>query len=144
MSEKDYFPVMDTKDCLPPEGTKEGTLHWILGPSWFEERVWIGTGWTQVGHAYVVSPKDAGSCGWQYHGPRPGSVSAPEGVFNFNESFPAPHMIRVRLTKDRAFETLQKLAKMLADDRPVYTLDYFGVLSRDPEEDKGKPIEVGQ
>lgn len=144
MAKPENVAKKEIEEVVPPEGTKEGTCHWISGPGWFEDRIWVGTGWKKHGHAYVVSPWDAGHCGWKYFGPISSLPTKSEGVFNFNQSFPGPHMIRVRLTRDRAFETLQRLASMLANDRPVYTLDYFGVLSRHPEEDKGNPIEVGQ
>lgn len=69
-------------------------------------------------------------------------ITVNRGVFNFNESFPGQHLLRVRLTKDQAWQTLQKLAKLLESDQATYTLDYFGGLVRDAEEDQGNPIEV--
>lgn len=69
-------------------------------------------------------------------------ITVNRGVFNFNQSFPGPHMLRVRLTRDQAWETLQELVTILKTDDPECMLTYFGELVRDAEEDQGNPIEV--
>jgi hypothetical protein len=65
-----------------------------------------------------------------------------QGVFNFDEDFPGPHMIRVRLRRRQAWDVMRQLAVILKDYDEVVDFTWFGTLRRDAEEDKGNPIEV--
>ena len=71
-------------------------------------------------------------------------MSKSKGVFNFNEQFPGPHMIRVRLQRHQAWDMLRQLAKRLQGDGDVVDFAWFGTLVRDEEEDQGNPIETGK
>ena len=71
------------------------------------------------------------------------SIHDRKGVFNFSERLPpAPHMIRVRLSKEAAWEAMQQLANSLKRDDKVIEFAWFGTLLRDAEEDAGNPIAV--
>jgi len=65
-----------------------------------------------------------------------------KGVFNFTESFPGPHMVRVRLRKRTAWDMLQQLSLILKENDDVVDFAWFGTIVRDAEEDKGNDIEV--
>ncbi len=65
-----------------------------------------------------------------------------QGVFNFDEHFPGPHMIRLRLRKHQAWDVMRQLSIMLENDKDHIDFAWFGTLLRDAEEDSGDPIDV--
>ena len=65
-----------------------------------------------------------------------------KGAFNFAESFPGPHILRVKLDKYEAKRLATDLFLKIADGAEAFDFCLFGTLTRDAEEDKGNPIEI--
>ena len=62
-----------------------------------------------------------------------------DGVFNVTEHFPGRNLIRLNLSKDKAWEILKDITRQLEKGDDQIALHMFGRLYRDGEEDTGQP-----
>lgn len=62
--------------CVPPEGTEDGSYHWIKQPhgkpepmQWALEHPSLGSTWWSINDDRGIDPERAVELGWRYIGP---------------------------------------------------------------------------